>query len=84
MADKKYKCALDKILSEEFCEKHMDEYLNSKCDKGFRFFDSFIESMKLFEEKFSERRIVAGSLDAYTKYSQFYFMCLKYFGNEKF
>ena len=49
MADKKYKSALDKILTKDFCETHLGKYLHSKCDKGFRFFDSFIESMKLFE-----------------------------------
>lgn len=77
--DQKYSSKFNEILTEQI----WDEYFGQKCAFGFSFKDSFIEAIRDFDERFSARKIVAGSPDAYRKFGNFYAKCLRFFKDER-
>jgi len=77
--DKKYCSKFNVILTKDI----WDEYFGQKCQFGFAFKDTVVEAIQSFEERFSERKIVAGSPDAYRKFGKFFVNCLKHCGDDR-
>lgn len=59
------------------------EYLGKKCSQGFSFKDTVVECISEFEKRFTERKVIAGSIDAYRTFGKFYLNCLRHFEDER-